>query len=298
MTKSPVLFLIFNRPDTTKKVFEVIKRNKPQKLYIAADGPRNEKLGEKEKCKETRKVIEKVDWKCEVRRLYRNENLGCKKAVSGAINWFFENEDQGIILEDDCLPSDSFFKYCEVLLNKYKNDKQIYSISGDNFQPERKYKDSYYFTRYPHCWGWATWKRAWKQYDVDMADWEKIKISQAFIDTFPTKTEYYYWKLLLDRMYKGKIDTWDYQWAYTLFKNHGYAIGPSVNLVKNIGFGEEATHTKIMNYSKEVNEIKFPLKHPNQIKLEPEFEEYTRKKVFLINPVSILYQATMLTLNK
>lgn len=300
MTQTPILFLIFNRPDTTKKVFETIRKNKPTHLYIAADGPRSYKAGEMEKCKITRQLTEKIDWQCNVERLYRDENLGCKKAVSSAIDWFFENEDQGIILEDDCLPHNDFFKYAGILLKRYKDDQKIFSISGDNFIPhsDKVLNESYYFTKYPHCWGWATWKRAWDKYDVEMKSWRKTKNSENFRSIFSSKLEYYYWRFLLDRLYKGKIDTWDYQWAYTLFVNGGLSINPKSNLVENIGFGKDSTHTKLHNFGDKRTSIEFPLRHPQQIAINAKLDSYTRKKVFLINPIYTMYQLVMSVVNK
>ncbi len=298
MIKTPILLLIFNRPDNTSQVFDAIKTMKPAKLYVAADGARKNKPGEKERCDETRKITENIDWPCVVKRLYRKNNLGCKKAVSSAIDWFFENEDKGIILEDDCLPDKTFFKYCAEMLKKYKNNEKVFSISGDNFLPADKISMSIYFTQYPHCWGWATWKRAWEKYDVNMADLGEIKNSQKYKDTFSGIIEYLYWKILLQRVHDGKIDTWDYQWAYTLFKNGAYSINPSVNLVKNIGFGGDATHTKVMNYSKDAKKMSFPIKYPKEMILNKELDDYTRKNVFIINPLTVLYQATMIILNK
>ena len=156
-----VLFIIFNRPETTQRVFDAIRLAKPTRLYIAADGPRENKTGEKELCEQARKIAQNVDWDCEVKTLFQKENLGCGKAVSHAISWFFENEDMGIILEDDCLPHQSFFKYCEELLEKYKNNDRIGIISGNNFQKKRKIGSfSYYFSDIVNIWGWATWARS------------------------------------------------------------------------------------------------------------------------------------------
>ena len=245
---TPVLFMIFNRPDTTQKVFNAIRQAKPKQLFIAADGPREGTEGEKEKCEQARKVIEQVDWNCEVKTLFRDKNLGCKIADTFAIDWFFENVDEGIILEDDCLPSQSFFWFCQELLEYYRADTRIMMISGNNFQFGKvRGEGSYYFSKYAHLWGWATWRRAWRYYDVDMKSFEKFKIESQINNIFRIKQQQKYWTKIFQSVYDGKIDTWCYQWAYTCFINNGLCIMPNVNLVSNIGFGADSTHTKEEN---------------------------------------------------
>ena len=242
---TPVLFLIFNRPDTTQKVFNAIKQAKPKQLFVAADGPREDKEGEKEKCEQTRKLIEQVDWDCKVKTLFRDKNLGCKIAPSSSIDWFFENVKEGIILEDDCLPSQGFFWFCQELLKKYRNDTRIMIISGNNFQFGRiRGKGSYYFSKYGSTWGWATWRRAWKHYDVNMKNFEEFKKEAQINNIFPIKQQQKYWTKIFQSVYDGKIDTWDYQWAYSRFINNGLSVTPNVNLISNIGFGSNSTHTK------------------------------------------------------
>jgi hypothetical protein len=242
---TPVLFLIFNRPDTTQKVFDAIKKAKPKQLFVAADGPRENKEGEKEKCEQARKVIEQVDWDCKVKTLFRDKNLGCKVAVSSAIDWFFENVKEGIILEYDCLPDQSFFWFCRELLEHYRDDTRIMTISGDNFQFDRKRGEgTYYFSKYVHIWGWATWRRAWKHYDVNMKNFGEFKKEAQINNVFNIKQQQKYWMKIFQLVHEGKIDTWDYQWAYTCFINNGLCVTPNVNLVSNIGFSSNNTHTK------------------------------------------------------
>jgi hypothetical protein len=248
--KTPVLFIVFNRVDTTKRVFEAIRKVRPDKLFIAADGPRPGR-GEEGLCKEVRQVISHVDWDCEVHTLYRDQNLGCGKAVSSAINWFFEQVEEGIILEDDTLPNESFFQFCESLLEKYRHNKEIAHINGSNFQLGKKRgKASYYFSHYPMIWGWATWRRAWKEYEFDMRSYPSVSSSPGFWSIFNRSKEIAYWKTIFDNMYEGlatgniTIDTWDYQWYYSCFKQKKLVVTPNENLISNIGFGENATHTK------------------------------------------------------
>jgi len=246
MLKTPVLFLIFNRPDTTEKVFEVIREQKPKYLYIAADGPRADKEGEAEKCRQTREIINKIDWDCELKTLFRDENFGCKIAVSSAISWFFENVEEGIILEDDCLPSKSFFNYCEVLLEKYRHDTRIMHISAENPLDDSFGVASYYFSKIPHIWGWASWRRAWQKYDVEFQNFDKFIQNNLIEHVFPEKYVQKYWNKIFSRVKDGRINTWDYQWTYALFVNNGLSINPNLNMISNIGFGVEgATHTAI-----------------------------------------------------
>lgn len=283
--QTPILFLIFNRPDETRLVFDRIKLQKPKYLYIAADGPRNMVAGEKEVCEQTRNIIKEINWDCQLKTLFREENLGCGRAISGAIDWFFENVEQGIIIEDDCLPDDSFFSFCEEMLEKYKNNERVGMISGDNFLFNNfQIKDSYYFSKFPHIWGWATWKRAWAKYDFTMSKWLEFKNSKEFKTKFPNITSRYYWRNIFNKVYGGKINTWDYQWALTCFLNNFLSVAPKYNLIRNIGFGGvNATHTnsqggKFANMA--TGSLKLPLTHPTEIKDIKNFDNYIQKNNF------------------
>lgn len=236
----PVLFLIFNRPDTTQRVFEAIRKAKPPRLYIASDGARNNKEGEREIVNEVRQyVLNHVDWECDVKTLFREENLGCRNSVSGAISWFFKNEKDGIILEDDCLPNQSFFKFCEELLDYYKDDKRIMHISGNQFVPDFKEEVSYYFAKIQHCWGWASWADRWIYYGDDLKQYNDKNIAK-FSKDYSVQM---FWKDILEKMKKNQIDSWAYQWTFKIIEKNGLCINPSKNLISNIGFGEKATHT-------------------------------------------------------
>lgn len=263
----PILFIIFNRPEPTRQVFEAIRQAQPAKLYVAADGPRPGK-NEEPICQETRAIVEQIDWECEVKTLFREENVGCGLGPKTAIDWLFEHEEAGIILEDDCLPSPSFFPYCAELLERYRHDTRIMHIGGSNFQYGyvRDLDYSYYFSYYSHEWGWASWRRAWQLYDFTISSYPEIK-NKGYLDRyFSSYLEKKYRLSKTDKTLNNQnVNWWDYQWDYTKFINSGLSIIPNKNLVTNIGFGGDATHTKSgkdVRSSNLAQEIEFPLKHP------------------------------------
>ncbi|MFZ6033697.1 MAG: hypothetical protein ACOYVE_10380 [Melioribacter sp.] len=288
MLKTPVLFIIFNRPDTTKKVFDKIAQVKPGKLYIAADGPRENKPEDIELCKQAREVVSKIDWDCQVFKKFNVENLGCGLNVSGAISWAFEKEEKLIILEDDTEPTIPFFYFCQELLEKYKNDKRIMHIGGTNWHPERmKDNNSYIFSRHAHIWGWATWKRAWNLYDYNLSDINEYFLKDKLKNLFKTRKERRWfierWGSFIKTNYilKDKSN-WDYQWYFTCIKNNGLCIWPTSNLVKNIGY--IGTHSNIHKekklFNREIDENFFLEKHPSNIKIDENFDYYHFKKFF------------------
>ncbi len=268
--ETPVLFLVFNRMEVMKNVFNQIKNIKPRKFFIASDGARNEL--EKIKVEEVRSwILSNIDWNCEVKTLFRDENLGCGNAVSGAITWFFDNVEKGIILEDDCLPSNSFFYYCEELLEKYSNDTRIMHIAGTNLFSDKtkNLETSYYFSKYANIWGWATWRRSWVKYDFDISNFvlaRESNILRYYFDYYPSYINRMKWysSVLNYKNEIRQIDTWDYQWCYTTAINSGFAIVPRVNLIENLGNDINATHTRINNpfLSQKFQEIDLPLTHP------------------------------------
>jgi len=264
---TPVALLIFNRPDTTARVFEAIRQAKPPKLLVVADGPRPNKPDDIEKCKAARAIVEGVDWDCEVLTNYSDVNLGCRKRVSSGLDWVFEMVEEAIILEDDCLPHPTFFRYCEEMLDYYRHDERIMVISGDNFQFGRKRTEySYYFSRHNHCWGWATWRRAWKYYDNEMKLWTKIRDSKLLSSILEEPISERYWTKTFQATYENRINSWAHRWTFACWIQSGLTILPNVNLVTNIGFNQDATHTKNGIISLMANlptqEIKFPLNHP------------------------------------
>jgi len=238
---TPVLFLIFNRPDLTRQVFGQIRKVKPRQLFVAADGPRVSHPDDVKKCDEARKVVmDMIDWECEVQTLFREQNLGCGLAVSGAITWFFEHVEMGIILEDDCYPDLSFFRFCAELLEYYKDDERVMHISGSNFQfGKKRGSSSYYISKYPNVWGWATWKRSWKHYEHTITNQKKHQPRKIF-----NKKELEYWDQILKSVMERSSDSWDYRWNYSIFRNNGNVIVANKNLILNLGYGENSTHTK------------------------------------------------------
>ncbi|NBN98531.1 MAG: glycosyltransferase family 2 protein [Flavobacteriia bacterium] len=278
--KTPVLFIIFNRPDMTKQVFEKIRLARPVKLYVACDGPRDINNNEKEKVILAREIATRIDWPCELKTLFSTNNLGCKKGCITAIDWFFKNEEKGIILEDDCLPHLDFFYFCENLLEYYDKDERIFSITGNNFQNNKwRGKASYYFSKYANIWGWATWKRTWKYYQVDISFWPEWRKSRNWLNFFPSKVERFYWEKIFKLVYEGKIDTWDYSLQACNFYLGGLTATPNVNLVSNIGFRDDATHTKFSKskFSKiPVYELKY-LTHPKKVEVDLKADQFIFK---------------------
>lgn len=290
---TPILFIIFNRQGSTEKVFNEIKKQRPKYLYIAGDGPRENHPQDKENCRKTREIINQIDWNCKLKTLFREENLGCGKAVSGAINWFFKNVDKGIILEDDCLPHLDFFSYCEELLNKYEDNNQIKLITGDNFQNGIKRGEaSYYFSAYTHIWGWASWKRTWDEYDFTLDSISKKEFKKSLKDYSFSWSQRMVWLDKFVLMRKNKIDTWDYQLSFCIWKNKGINIIPNVNLISNIGFGENSTHTKdIKNPLANIptNNI-LPLSYPKKILMDKDADNYTNNKFYRKNLIQLVYR--------
>lgn len=244
-TQNAVLMLVFNRPDVTEQVFQAVRSARPPRLYIAADGPRLGRPQDEETTAQVREVFKQVDWPCEVHTRFLTENLGCRKAVSSAIDWFFSKEEQGIVLEDDVLPSPAFFSYCDTMLERYKHDERVFSVVGNNLvEPWYKHPESYFFSKVFFVWGWASWRRAWQHYDVNMVDWPKTRLRVSALPYKPEqKLHHAYWSLVFDLAFKNQISTWDHQWTFAHWENNAVCVTPANNLVRNIGFGADATHT-------------------------------------------------------
>ena len=269
MFETPILLLVFNRPAHTRKMWEVIRQLKPKNLYVVGDGARNTHHEDAGKCQQVQAIFQEIDWDCNFRSIFRQENEGCGRGVANAISWFFSQVPYGIILEDDCLPDASFFPFCAEMLQCYAENQEVMFISGNcRFAPNdlAGKESSYHFLRTSGIWGWATWQRAWQNFDYEMQDFET---SLPAIKALFSNKEAEIWEARFREIYKqNRQDVWDYQWHYSVFKHEGLCIVPNVNLVQNVGFDEEATHTKndthiLASFQKKA--LHFPIKHPKKI---------------------------------
>lgn len=267
--KTPVVFIIFNRPELAARVLSEIAKARPPQLLVISDGPRRNVCGEADRVAQSRALIENINWPCKILKNYSNHNMGCRARVSSGLTWVFQQVSEAIVLEDDCLPDITFFRFCQELLEKYRHDQRVGMISGDNFQFNFTINDdSYYFSNLNHIWGWATWADRWQNdYDVDLKQWPRVRDENRVRDWFSTQQEREAFAFNLDRTYTLKIDTWDYQWNFGSRLNGRLSIMPNVNLVSNIGFGMEATHTKEHNEFSNLPRAQmfFPLKHPTAL---------------------------------
>ena len=266
--KTPVAYIIFNRPRHTRETFAAIRAQRPETLLIISDGPREGHPTDAERCCETREIVEQIDWPCRVLKNYAQQNMGCKKRVSSGLDWVFEQVERAIILEDDCLPNDDFFGFCDTLLDRYEHDERVWVVTGNNFQRGQKRGDAaYYFSKYNHCWGWATWRRAWQHYRVDMPFWPEWKSTADWRYKTLDSVERAVWSDFLDRVKNGEIDTWDYQWTACAWYYGGLTATPNVNLVTNLGFGPDATHTLATGDQEGLPSLPLgELTHPNIMK--------------------------------
>lgn len=274
---TPVALLIFNRPNTTERVFNAIANARPPKLLVVADGPRPQREGEAELCAQTRAIINRVDWDCEVITEFADSNMGCKRRVASGIDWVFEQVEEAIILEDDCLPDPSFFRYCEEMLTRYRDNERVGMVSGGNLQFGRQRgTGSYYFSKYTHIWGWASWRRAWKYYDRDLTLWPAFRDQGLLTQIFETSGEQEYWRNSFQWVHEGSLDTWDVSWTFTAITHGMLQVVPNVNLISNIGFGVNATHTHAVGVHANMptQPIQFPLEHPMFVLADIEADRY------------------------
>lgn len=287
--QTPVVIILFNRPQPTRVVFRAVAEVKPRTLLLVADGPRSSRPGEDSLCAQARSIATEVDWPCEVLTNFSETNLGCQERVISGLDWVFSRVESAIILEDDCLPHASFFAFCDEMLKRYNGDSRIGMISGNNYvAPRLTTEYSYYFSRIFHTWGWATWRSAWRDYDRYMRDWPAIKRDRVLREIYPRKKDFEYWTRIFDRMHGGvhgpAKTTWDYQWFYTNLIHNRLSIVPKVNMVTNIGFGKDATHTTDESgdgANLPYYPLEFPLQHPPHIVPLRTFDELNQRTVFV-----------------
>ena len=275
---TPILITAWRREEKLEKLLLAIKANKPKKIYVSCDGPRKDNKSDKLLIKRVQKTIDTlINWDCDIQKLYNDENLGCRGAMIKAINWFFSQESEGIILEDDCIPNKEFIPYCSKLLKKYQKDHKVWNISGTNFQNGiTRGNGSYYLSKYFMCWGWATWRDRWLNFDSNLESWKKARGVSLLKSIFTDPLEIKYWTNIFNRFYEeGTPDTWDIEWAYTCLINEGYTIIPNVNLIKNIGFDKEATHTKFTIDEHSNSGLIFPIIHPTFLVNDKIADKYT-----------------------
>ena len=296
-TKAPILLIGFNRPDTMQKVFDEVRKAKPLKLYYAVDCAREGKAGEAEKVSQVKAIVKKVDWSCEVHTLFQKENRGCGYGPAEAITWAFENEDRLIVLEDDCVPSQSFFRFCDEMLERYKDDERVNIISGRSHHSGSKFfKDKdYIFTHYAHTWGWATWKRAWNEFDIKMSDWPDFMKDGGFLNILSSEKEGKYFNNWINKIYQHIEEecthSWDAQWVYARLKNGGLGIVPAHNLIMNIG--SVGTHTSEESECHRIiaQEIPESLTHPKFITYNYQYErEHFNSKFTPLYNIQKVYQ--------
>ncbi len=280
-----VVLIVFNRPEPTARVFEAIRSARPCQLFVIADGPRLGRPADADLCRKVREIVTKVDWECELVLRFSDVNLGCRKSVTEGLNWVFTQVERAIILEDDCLPIASFFLFCSELLERYAEELMIGMISGDNFI-ENKWlvSESYYFSRFCHIWGWATWRRAWEKLDPTLGDWPDRRKTPWLKSISGQGPQLHYWQCILDDSHAGNrgLNTWDVAWQYANWKNGMLCILPSTNLVKNVGFSEDSTHTGPNDHraSMQAAELTFPLNHPNEIACYKAADDWSERRLY------------------
>lgn len=283
-TKNPILIVIFNRPEIVAETFRSIKNAKPKTIYVFADGPRKNNKTDEINCQKARSFFdEKLDWECEIIKKYNDKNLGCQLAVSSALEWFFLNEKQGIIFDDDCVASISFFKYCDDLLEMYKDNKNILLISGNNYF-NHETTDSYFTSKNPCFYGWATWRRSWRNYDPNIRHWPKLKKEKWINEVFKDKASRFYWSRIFEETFLGKKNTWDYQWWLLALQTNSLTIRPKKNLVKHIGTGKDSTHVKSIQFRDRfgAKNIDFPLIHPTNLSPFEVHDKFENSKIWRI----------------
>lgn len=285
---APIALFVFNRPHLTEQVYQRIRQARPRRMFVVADGPREGHPDDRRLCSMTRQIVSSPDWPCELLTNFSEENLGNGRRISSGLDWVFGQCAEAIILEDDCLPCPSFFSFCSSLLTYYRDDTRIMHISGNNYQDGvRRGNASYFFSRYSLSWGWASWARAWRHYDFSFHSWPTARDEEWLKSVLEDPMEIDYWTPIFERLYRGFIDTWDYQWLLTCWFQNGLSIQPNVNLVSNVGVGPDATnfkeaHSTIGTPTQELRE----LVHPRRMNRDIEADRFTFKQHIAPKPVS------------
>lgn len=273
MFKTPIALFIFNRPDFTLQLVSILRILQPETLFVIADGPRQNTPTDILLCSQTRQVIEGIDWSCELIKKYSDVNLGCRNSIPKGLDFVFKHVESCVILEDDCIPNLSFFKFCEELLHFYRDNQTIMTISGHRSDgPNELDSDSYFFSKYPNIWGWATWKNRWEKYELEMTRWPEFRDKSWLNGILKTRDAQKYWTRIFDKMLNG-LNTWDYAWVFACWVHGGLSIRPKVNMITNIGFGEGATHTHQKGWEfkfSSATEMPFPLLHPKFLEIDEE----------------------------
>lgn len=279
---APVVLLVFNRPDLTARLFEVVRAMRPSQLFVSADGPRPGRPDDAKLCAQTREIVQAVDWECDAHWKLDERNLGCGPAVSQGIDWVFESVDRAIILEDDCIPDPSFFAFCTSLLERYADDTRVMQIAGSNLTAPRDVfgSASYSFASFPLVWGWATWRRAWEHYDIAMANWPAFRDAGGLDGLHASRSRRLHLRREWNHIFAGN-GTWDHQWQYTVMSQHGLSVYPATNLITNLGFRPDATQTTGAGSMAEIplEPIPCPLVHPSHVAENARLERYIEREV-------------------
>jgi len=281
--QTPVALLIFNRPEITRRLVAEIIRAKPPRVLVFADGARPDHPEDAELIRRTKAVISEAPWNCEVLTNYSEVNLGTRYRPATGLDWVFETVERAIFFEDDCLPHPSFFRFCDELLERYQHDERVMMISGNNFtRGPRLSSDSYLFSHYAGIWGWATWRRAWRHYDVEIRQWPALRETRFLHDILGDENEVEFWRMYFDRIVAGETQTWDHQWQFACWAQHGLSIMPALNLCQNVGFGPDAQHNKEFNpklAEVAVHEMEFPLRHPATMVRSREYDDFVFREL-------------------
>jgi hypothetical protein len=284
--ETPVAFFFFNRPEITARVFSQITRAEPSRLFLIADGPRENRPADAEQCAAARRVVERIDWPCRVHTNFAPRNMGCMQRMASGISWVFDQVDEAIILEDDCLPDPTFFRFCEDLLRRYRDEPRVMQIGGFNIPLDRRTRAfSYYFSRFGTNWGWATWRRAWSHYDVDVKEWPTVRDTPWLLDIVKHPSIAATWTRRLDLAHRRELGTWDYQWLFACWRQRGLSVQPTVSMISNLGYGGDATHTISSCHDPRADvraaPMPFPLRHPEMFAESPRADRIYKRQVVL-----------------